>query len=120
MATQDVYRTYVAAWDESELNKRDQLLERSLVDDAFVAYPSFEATDRAGVSTYIGGLHERFPGLRIFQHSGIEEHHGWLRVAWPIVLADGSTRRDGVDVAELGPDGRLQRVIGFHDPLPLQ
>jgi hypothetical protein len=82
-----VYRAYVAAWDESELTKRDQLLERSLADVAFVAYPPFEAKDRAGVSTNIGKLHERFPGLRTVQHSGIEEHHGWVRVAWRIVLA---------------------------------
>jgi hypothetical protein len=118
MAAEEVYGTYVAAWDEPDPKKRDRLLERSLADDVFVAYPPFEANDRAGVNAFIGGLHERFPGLRIVQHSGIEEHHGWLRVAWRILLDDGSTRRDGVDVAEVGPDGRLRRVLGFHDPLP--
>jgi hypothetical protein len=55
--------------------------------------------------------------MRIVQHSGIEVHHGWLRVGWRILLADGSTRRDGVDVAEVASDGRLRRVVGFHDPL---
>ena len=56
--------------------------------------------------------------MRVVQYSGIEEHHGWLRVGWRILLADGSTRRDGVDVAEVASDGRLRRVVGLHDPLP--
>jgi hypothetical protein len=118
MTTQEVYQTYVAAWDEPDRDNRNRLLMRSLADDAIVAYPTFEANDRVEISTYIGELHERFPGMRIVQHSGIEEHHGWLSVAWRILLADGSTRLDGVDVAELAGDGRLRRVLGFHDPLP--
>lgn len=32
--------------------------------------------------------------------------------------ADGTTLLDGLDVAEVGGDGRLRRVLGFHDPLP--
>ncbi len=118
MATQEVYQTYVAAWDESDPTKRDQLLARSLADDAIFAYPTFEANNRAGVSTYMGQLHQRFPGMRVCQHSGIEEHHGWLRVAWRILRTDGSPMRDGVDVAEVATDGRLRRVVGFHGPLP--
>jgi hypothetical protein len=118
MTTQEVYQTYVAAWDEPDLTNRDHLLIRSLAKDATVAYLTFEATNRAEVSTYIGRLHKRFPGLRARQHSGIEEHHGWLRVAWRFLWADGSPIRDGVDVAEVASDGRLGRVVGFHDPLP--
>jgi len=64
-------------------------------------------------------MHAEFPGVRIRARSGVEAHHGWLRAAWRMHRADGATMLDGVDVAEAADDGRLRRVVGFHDPLPI-
>ena len=56
--------------------------------------------------------------MRIELTSNVEEHHGWVRVGWRMLDADGSVLSEGEDVAEVADDGRLNRVIGFVNPLP--
>jgi hypothetical protein len=109
---------YVAAWDTADPEVRRRLLERSLTEDAAIAYPTLEARGLDGISAALGAVHQQVPGLRFLKTSGLEAHHGWVRASWRMVNADGSPRGDGEDVAKLAEDGRFRRVIGFHDPLP--
>ena len=41
-----------------------------------------------------------------------------LRFGWELAAADGTVVVAGIDVAELGPDGRLVRITGFFGALP--
>ena len=53
--------------------------------------------------------------------SGIDVHHNVVRVLWRLVRADGSCGDISIDFGEVGPDGRLARIIGFFGappPLP--
>ena len=50
--------------------------------------------------------------------SGVESHHAWVRVAWSMVLSDGSSAADRQSIGEQSEDGRLRRVTGFRNPLP--
>jgi hypothetical protein len=119
MRTPDqVMTTYVALWNATDETERRQLAEEVLAKDAAIIYPTLEAHGRDDVVTALGAFHERFPGARFEKTSGVEEHHGWFRASWHMVLADGSVSSDGEDVAEVTDDGRLCRVIGFHNPLP--
>jgi len=43
---------------------------------------------------------------------------GITRYSWDAVDADGNTVSDGLDVVEHNADGRLRRIVMFHDPLP--
>ena len=96
------------------------LADTALTDDAVLLYPTFEAHGRADVMAIGQRFHQDMPGVQIVAASGIEHHHNWVRVAWCVVSADGSTGPDGQSVGELAADGRLQRVIGFRNPLPAQ
>ncbi len=117
--TATVYRAYLALWNATTEGDRRRLLADALTEDARLVYPAFACHGAEEVVAGLAGLHERWPGVRFAQASGIEEHHGWLRVGWRMARDDGGVVMDGVDVAAVTDDGRLRLVIGFHDPLPL-
>ena len=116
--TATTYRAYIALWNAATEADQRRLLADALTDDAYLAYPVFACRGTDEIIAGLVGLHERWPGVRFVQTSGIEEHHDWLRVGWRMVRADGGVVMAGVDVAVVAADGRLQQVIGFHDPLP--
>lgn len=113
-----IYESYIAVWNASDEEARRHHLAESLSPGASLVYPVFQCAGWDEILAALAALHQRLPGVRFVQSSGIEEHHGWLRVAWRMVRPDGSAFGEGVDVAEVAGDGRLGRVIGFHDPLP--
>jgi hypothetical protein len=50
--------------------------------------------------------------------SGIDIHHNVVRFLWRLVQADGSAGDTSIDFGEIGPDGRLVKIIGFFGPAP--
>jgi len=105
-------------WNAADEEHRRRLADKALTADAFLLYPTFEAHGRVEAVATGERFHQDTPGVQIVMWSGVEQHHGWVRVAWCIVHADGSSGPDGQSVGELGDDGRLRRVIGFRNPLP--
>ena len=117
-AHEDVMSTYVALWNATDEPERRRLAEQVLTGDATVLYPAIAAHSRDEIVLAIGRFHDQMPGAHFVATSGVEEHHGWLRASWSLLQADGSVRVEGEDVAEPAGDGRLRRVLGFHNPLP--
>ena len=66
----------------------------------------------------MANFHQNVPGGRIVKTSGFDEFAGIIRYSWDAVDANGNTAQGGLDVVEVGGDGRLQRIIMFHGPLP--
>ncbi len=118
--TATVYRAYLALRNAATEADCRRLLTGALTENAHVVYPAFAYHGVDDIIAGLAGLHERWPGVHFAQASGIEEHHGWLRVGWRMVRDDGGVVMEGVDIATVADDGRLRQVIGFHDPLPLQ
>lgn len=113
-----VMNAYVAMWNASDERERRRLAEDALTDDVVVLYPTLDAHGRDNMLNALGRFREQMPGVVFVETSGVEHHHGWLRASWRMVEEHGTTRLEGEDVAELAEDGRLCRVLGFHDPLP--
>ena len=109
---------YIAMWNAVDEGRRQEFANRALTEDAVLLYPSLEVYGRDEAVAAGERYHRDAPGFRIVLRSGVEQHHGWVRVAWHMVYADGSLGPEGQSVGELADDGRLRRVIGFHDPLP--
>jgi len=40
-----------------------------------------------------------------------------FRFTWKFVGGDGKTVMEGIDFGVLGPDGKLQRIVGFFGPI---
>jgi hypothetical protein len=114
----EAVEAYVAMWNATDGRERRSLAEVALSDDAVLLYPTFVAHNRNDALGVAQKFHDDNPGARIEMTSGVEQHHGWVRVAWSIVLADGSTAGEGQSIGEQCEDGRLLRVTGFRNPLP--
>lgn len=115
-----IIAAWEAAWSEPDDSARRRLLEHALVDDAMLV-GSAPIGKRDGVdeiNAFLGSfLPERCPHGRIVNTSAIEELHGFLRYTWTIYSGD-DIELEGMDVAEIAPDGRLCRIITFFGLTP--
>jgi hypothetical protein len=109
---------YVAAWSEADEGKRQALLQICWAENGIYVDPTGEVSGREALVQHIGRLQQQFPEDRILLTSGVDEHHGQMRFTWVRVGPDGNRIREGIDVGEMGADGRLVRIIGFFGPLP--
>lgn len=109
---------YVGMWNAADDRERLALAEEALTEDAVLVYPTFQAQSRDDAVALAERFHNDSPGARIEMLSGVEQHHGWILVAWSMVLSDGSSAADGQSIGEQSEDGRLCRVTGFRNPLP--
>jgi hypothetical protein len=118
VAPNEVVNVYGAAWNEPDEAARRKLLEQAWADDGVYCDPTATVDGRDALLAHIGGFQTMLPGARIETSSGVDEHDGWLRFAWTMISADGTPAMEGFDVGELGPDGRLRRIVGFFGPFP--
>jgi hypothetical protein len=63
-------------------------------------------------------MHAQQAGATILLTSGIDQHHNQIRFGWAYVDKDGKRAIAGIDVGELGEDGRLRRIVGFWGGVP--
>ena len=117
MDASEIVAGYGAAWNETDEAKRLALLEDSWAEDGLYQDPSGNADGRAALVAHIGGFHAMFPGRTIDFASGVDSNGTGLRWAW--VMRNGDEiELEGIDFAELAPDGRIQRIAGFFGPFP--
>lgn len=117
MDADEVVAAYGAAWNEPDEAKRTALLDTAWADDGFYQDPSATAEGRAALVAHIGGFHAQSPGRTIDLASGIDSNGGSLRWSWVMRNGD-AVELEGVDFADLAPDGRIRRIAGFFGPLP--
>ena len=95
--------TYGAAWNETDEAKRTALLEEWCADDGVYQDPIGTADSRARHTIDFA--------------SGVDITDAGLSGAW--VMRNGDeVALEGMDFAELAPDGRIQRIAGFFGPFP--
>lgn len=109
---------YLAAWNETDAQRRAALLEQAWTPDARYADPMMNGAGLAQISALIGGVHERFAGFR-FNRIGTPDGHGeHVRFSWSLGPAGAPVPPiAGTDLVEL-EDGRISRVVGFLDRVP--
>jgi hypothetical protein len=62
-------------------------------------------------------VQDRYPGSTILRTGPADYHHTYARFAWRKVLADGSRLPEGLDVVQIGAEGRFRLVVGFFGAL---
>ena len=107
-------RDYIAAWNETESERRLTLLEAVFAQDGQYTDPSAHAGSRAELSALIGTFQTANPGASFTLEDGIDHHHGHLRFYWSLRFQTG-VELSGMDYAERAADGRLKRIVGFFD-----
>ena len=109
--------SYFDMWNETDPAKRAELIERAWADDGRYVDPVLEADGHAALSAMVEGVHAQFPGHRFTRTSDVDTHHDRVRFAWELAGPDGTIAVAGIDVGEVGPDGRLRSITGFFGEL---
>ena len=109
---------YMAAWNEADAAIRQSLLEQCWADRGVYIDPNVELDGREQLSQYIAKVQAARPGARLEFVSGIDAHHDVVRFLWRRVNSDGTFGDTSIDFGEIGPDGRLTKIVGFFGDAP--
>ena len=105
---------YIAAWNESDADRRRTLVAEAFADDASYVDPLMTGEGTDGISAMMGAAQQQFPGHRFELSAGPDAHHDRVRFSWTLIGAgNGTPVAAGVDFATLADDGRLRAVTGF-------
>lgn len=110
----DLIDRYIAGWNETDPNRRRELIAHTWAEAASYCDPALEAQGHDGIGAMIGKVQERFAGLRFSRSGDPESHHEHVRFRWTLAPEQGEPVVEGTDVALIA-GGRLQTVIGFFD-----
>ncbi len=114
----DLVDRYIATWNETDAQRRRDLIARSLTEDASYLDPLMRGEGHAGIDTMVQGVQDRFVGHQFRQASDVDAHNGHLRFSWSLAPEGGPALVAGTDFGVVAADGRLQTIIGFLDHVP--
>jgi hypothetical protein len=110
---------YIAAWNETDANRRQDLIVQTWTEDATYVDPLVAVEGRDAINAAIAGAQAQFPGHTFKLVGPVDAHHNLARFTWKLVPnGDHEALVVGFDVAVLAEDGRLQNVHGFLDKVP--
>jgi len=115
--TEILIDTYCAAWSDPDPRRRREILAGVWADGATYTDPSVHAATMDELLDHIARVVAGRPGAQVVRTSRVDLHHGLARFGWRVVLADGTPRPEGLDLAEISDDGRIARIVGFFGPL---
>lgn len=112
----DLIDRYIAAWNETDGERRHELVARTFTKDASYVDPHLEGYGASEIDTLIGAVQARFPGYRFRRTGPLDAHHDRVRFSWEVSPQGGPLFAAGTDIAVVA-DGRLRSVTGFIDYL---
>lgn len=115
---QDVIERYIASWNQTDPQRRRQLVDELWAEDASYVDPMAEAQGRDAVDAMIAAVQAQFPGYVFTLVGPVDAHHRQARFTWGLGPAGAEPAIVGFDVAVAGEDGRLRSVLGFVDKVP--
>ena len=104
--------TYIAAWNETDPERRRALVAETFSEDARYLDPLMSGEGQDAIAEMIGAAQSQFPGHRFELAYGPDAHNDVVRFAWTLHGADGPVA-SGVDFGTVAEDGRLRNVTGF-------
>lgn len=108
---------WLAAWNEPDAVRRDELLGRCLADGGRFRDPTTAVDGARQLAEHIGMVQRLTGGARLAGRGAPEACHGLVRFGWAAVGPDQTILATGTNVAEADLDGRFRWVTGFWDPL---
>jgi len=111
-----IVRTYIEMWNETDPERRRELVAQALTDDASYLDPLMAGNGVPEISDMIGAAQQQYPGHRFALVSGPDVHHDRVRFTWSMGSPTGEPVAVGVDFARTTDDGRMCDVTGFFEP----
>jgi hypothetical protein len=115
----DLVDRYIAIWNETDDERRRNLIARTWSEDSTYLDPLMGGEGRGGIDAMIRGVQAQFPGLLFRRTSGVDAHNDRVRFAWELGPEGGPALAGGVDFGVI-VDDRLQTITGFLDFAPKQ
>ncbi|WP_433726946.1 nuclear transport factor 2 family protein [Actinoplanes sp. CA-051413] len=113
-----VVQRYLAAWNETDPQRRRAAIEEAFTNDIRYVDPLAAVEGHAALDGLIGAVQAQFPGWVFTPGGAVDAHHEQARFTWHLGPAGKEPVVIGFDVAELGADGRIRTVLGFIDQAP--
>ena len=114
----DLIESYLACWNETDSATRRELIAKTWADDASYVDPLVDAHGHDAIDAAIAATQGQFPGHAFALAGPVDTHHNVARFNWGLGRDGDDPRVLGSDVASVGADGRLARVVGFLDKVP--
>lgn len=109
---------YCEGWSAESESERERLIRGSLANEAIYTDPRTNRLQISDLLAHISKIHLSRPGAIVRRTSNVDAHHGFARFNWCVVMQDGNTLPEGLDVIELSADGtRIRSITGFFGPL---
>ena len=110
---------YIAVWNETDPQRRRDLIAVTWTDDASYLDPLMSGDGPDGIDAIVSGVQERFPDHSFRRTGAVDAHHDRVRFGWELVPSNGQTPLvAGVDFGVVAADGRLRAITGFLDSAP--
>jgi len=113
----DLVDRYIAIWNETDDERRRNLIARTWTEDSTYLDPLMGGEGRGGIDAMIRGVQAQFPGLLFRRTSEVDAHNDRIRFAWELGPEGGPALAGGVDFGVIVGD-RFQTITGFLDFAP--
>jgi hypothetical protein len=116
----EMIRSYVASWNESDPAKRDLTIEQTWSPDGIYRNVTAEFEGYDGIARAVTAAHDAFVANGfVFTLSNVDTNHDAVRYRWEMRPASGGEPDSiGTHVAAVGTDGRLVSDHQFIDKAP--
>ena len=114
---QEIIERYLAAFNESDVARRRELLNTLYTSDCTYTDPHVDLRGPEQVEGFIAQTQERFPGVKFTLGGPVDAHHDQARFQWHAGPDDAPDAYVGFDVIVVA-DGQIRNVYGFMDAAP--
>ena len=108
---------YIAVWNESDADKRRQLIRTLWQEDACHLARTLEAVGHAGIEKRVADAYDKWVKEKgnVFRLQGsVDGHHDTVKLRWEMLPASGGAVISiGFDFLVLGGDGRIRTGYQF-------
>ncbi len=114
-----VVDAYIAIWNETDGDRRRDLIARTWTEDATYVDPMLKGDGPAGIDAMTAGVQAQFPGHAFRRTGPADAHNDRVRFGWELInVASGEPLIAGIDIGQVTPDGKLASIVGFLDLVP--
>jgi hypothetical protein len=118
LTIEDAVLTYVTAFNTNDADEHRHLITQCFAEDGTII-SNFEClVGYDAILDMLARFRAARPADRAVLTSGIEQHHNLFRFTAIVITPEGDRYSEALDIGEVGPDGRITRIITFHGPLP--
>jgi hypothetical protein len=113
----DIIDSYVAVWNESDLEVRRQRIREVWTPDGSTCYRLLDAQGYAAIEERVRGSWERWvgDGKFVFRRKSAVCHHDAIKFEFvAAAVTDGRVEADGLCLLILAPDGRIEHDYQFN------